>query len=658
MTNIREREIRVISKMLDLADGQSQLNFGDQWKVLVYDQACRDIISPLLNVGALRAKGVTLHMLLHSDREAVPDAPAVYFVRPTEANLKRIAEDCAKNLYRSVYLNFVSRIERPLLEKFAQDLVATNCVGMVTKIVDQYLDVIALEPNLFTLNIQKSFVSYNAKGISEKDIQQYMSSVSSGLLSAIRVMGVMPVIRAPPGGAAEMLAQNLGSLLRENIGPRGPASALFGESLSLSQHRSRPLLVVIDRSTDMCPPIQHNASYQALIDDLLEHRLNRVTIDSGSKAGGAESGKKAMGGAKKTYDLNTQADAFFGIYAGEPFPEAVEANEKELADVSQRESEIRARPGSTAPVLGAVDLDAVGGQGADLSAAIESLPQILAKKANLEAHTNMLQAVMSKIASREIPTFFEVEQSIVSSGRVSDKAALLSLIRDGGKGSAIDKARLLLVIALTSHNDSASTKEAWAEFETAFVQGCAVINPAPEKQEVDELLTACSFARKLHAMQSGASVFGTKGGMGGGSSYSQDGENTALSSFLEAAGSKASSLVAKATAFFTKFSPLYVSRVVDLLSEGRSCPENDTFVTIDPRSKPTDLVDVRNQTFSDVIVFVLGGGCYSEYFNLQELRKCSIEAHNTLRTVVYGSTELYNAEGFLAQLTELSKAPM
>ena len=35
MTNIREREIRVISKMLDLADGQSQPNFGDQWKVLM-----------------------------------------------------------------------------------------------------------------------------------------------------------------------------------------------------------------------------------------------------------------------------------------------------------------------------------------------------------------------------------------------------------------------------------------------------------------------------------------------------------------------------------------------------------------------------------------------------------------------------------------------
>ena len=37
---------------------------------------------------------------------------------------------------------------------------------------------------------------------------------------------------------------------------------------------------------------------------------------------------------KKTYDLNTQVDPFFGRFAGSPFPEAVEANEKELAEVS------------------------------------------------------------------------------------------------------------------------------------------------------------------------------------------------------------------------------------------------------------------------------------------------------------------------------------
>ena len=89
--NVRDRELRIIDKMLSLnTENYNSVNFSDQWKVLVYDPEGRDVISPLLNVGALRAKGVTLHMLLHSDREAVPDAPAVYFVRPTEANLKRI----------------------------------------------------------------------------------------------------------------------------------------------------------------------------------------------------------------------------------------------------------------------------------------------------------------------------------------------------------------------------------------------------------------------------------------------------------------------------------------------------------------------------------------------------------------------------------------
>jgi hypothetical protein len=42
--------------------------------------------------------------------------------------------------------------------------------------------------------------------------------------------------------------------------------------------------------------------------------------------------------------------------------------------------------------------------------------------------------------------------------------------------------------------------------------------------------------------------------------------------------------MAKAASFFTKFAPMYVSRVVDALSEGKACPEDDTFCTLDPRA--------------------------------------------------------------------------
>lgn len=39
--------------------------------------------------------------------------------------------------------------------------------------------------------------------------------------------------------------------------------------------------------------------------------------------------------SRKTYDLNTQSDQFLARYASAPFPEAIDANEKELAEVKR-----------------------------------------------------------------------------------------------------------------------------------------------------------------------------------------------------------------------------------------------------------------------------------------------------------------------------------
>ena len=57
------------------------------------------------------------------------------------------------------------------MEKFAQDLVLSNSLSMISKIYDQYLDVIALEPYLFTLNIKDSFTLYNETSLSESQIR-------------------------------------------------------------------------------------------------------------------------------------------------------------------------------------------------------------------------------------------------------------------------------------------------------------------------------------------------------------------------------------------------------------------------------------------------------------------------------------------------------
>jgi hypothetical protein len=169
----------------------------NSWKILVYDAPCQRIISPLLNVQQLRRRGVTLHLLLHGDREPIPDVPAVYFCRPTRENLARIARDCSQSLYGRFHINLVTRIDRPLLEEFAKLVVQSGSLSSVASIHDQYLDYVVLERNLFSLSIQDSYRLYNGSSATEAQMESAMNDVALGLFSVVASLGQVPIIRCP-----------------------------------------------------------------------------------------------------------------------------------------------------------------------------------------------------------------------------------------------------------------------------------------------------------------------------------------------------------------------------------------------------------------------------------------------------------------------------
>lgn len=169
----------------------------NQWKILIYDAPCRSIISPLLSVSQLRRRGVTLHLLLHSDREPIPDVPAIYFVSPTKENLARIAQDCGKRLYGRAHLNFVTKLDRSLMEEFAKLVVQTGSLDVVASVHDQYLDYVCLERHLFSLHKKNSYVLYNGPSATEEVIESAMTEIAYGLFSVVATLGQVPVIRCP-----------------------------------------------------------------------------------------------------------------------------------------------------------------------------------------------------------------------------------------------------------------------------------------------------------------------------------------------------------------------------------------------------------------------------------------------------------------------------
>lgn len=78
----------------------------------------------------------------------------------------------------------------------------------------------------------------------------------------------------------------------------------------------------------------------------------------------------------------------------------------------------------------------------------------------------------------------------------------------------------------------------------------------------------------------------------------------------------------------------------------------DDYLILDPKApKTTGYTTTKQQSFSEAIVFIIGGGNYIEYMNV--LEHCQ-RSHIEQRKILYGSTEMLSANAFISQLSGLA----
>ena len=139
----------------------AQLGPAMAWKLLIYDDATRSILAPLLSVKDLRSQGVTLNLGLHSPARlrggAVPDVPAVYVVEPSEANVERLVADVVAGQYASYHFHFTSSLSRSLLEELARRITACGSAPRVSCVWERRLNFVCPEPCLCTLGLPRSY---------------------------------------------------------------------------------------------------------------------------------------------------------------------------------------------------------------------------------------------------------------------------------------------------------------------------------------------------------------------------------------------------------------------------------------------------------------------------------------------------------------------
>ena len=86
------------------------------------------------------------------------------------------------------------------------------------------------------------------------------------------------------------------------------------------------VLLILDRNVDLVSVLSHGWTYQALVSDCLEIKLNRVVVVQQQQP-------------KRSYDLDSK-DFFWARNAANPFPQVAEEIDAELNKYKQDAAEI------------------------------------------------------------------------------------------------------------------------------------------------------------------------------------------------------------------------------------------------------------------------------------------------------------------------------
>ncbi|EHN03110.1 Sly1p [Saccharomyces cerevisiae x Saccharomyces kudriavzevii VIN7] len=625
--SLRDMQISAILKMLFLNKDSNSDNitsitddiFNQQeiiWKVLILDIKSTATISSVLRVNDLLKAGITVHSLIKQDRSPLPDVPAIYFVSPTKENVDIIVNDLKNDKYSEFYINFTSSLPRNLLEDLAQQVSITGKSDKIKQVYDQYLDFIVTEPELFSLEVTNAYLTLNDPKTTEEEITGLCAKIADGLFNTVLTTNSIPIVRAAKGGPAEIIAEKLGTKLRDYVINTNASSA---SSLQGNDSLERGVLIILDRNIDFASMFSHSWIYQCMVFDIFKLSRNTITIPSEGKEEGDDATARST--ATKKYDIEPN-DFFWMENSHLPFPEAAENVETALNRYKEEAAEITRKTG----VSNITDLDPNSNNDTvQIQEVVKKLPELTAKKNTIDTHMNIFAALLSQLESKSLDTFFEVEQD---PGSAKTRSRFIDILKDGKTNNLEDKMRSFIVLYLTS--TTGLPKDFVQTVENYFKENDYDINALKYVYKLREFMQLSNMSLQNKSLEDGS-----------GSNFKPS--NLSLSGIYGLTEGKLQGGVGSLISGIRKLLPekktIPITNVVDAImdplnSSQKNLETTDSYLYIDPKiTRGSHTRKPKRQSYNKSLVFVVGGGNYLEYQNLQEWAHSQL--HNPKKSHVW-----------------------
>ena len=587
MSNIFNSIYNILDNIFKLTQNNivSDENLKNCFKILVLDEKSANFLNPLIKQKDLDQNKIVLTLNINQIREKLDDFMAIYICLPTKQNFEIILKDLENNIYENFSFNFIEDGNENEFNDFLSNILKFN----VNKIFNLNVFPINLQifhKNVFDINYNQSFYFLNSTKSNEEKITNYFNLISNKLLNLCFILKINPIIKyQKKNNFFTQIISKFHNKFKSNF-------QKFPELKHFFNFKSKNLLIILNREIDINIMIHHGSSYASMINEVCKIETQNAN------------------NSKTIFQVDPINDYIWEKSINLSF---IDVGEETYLDYkkyfNENNIEIKANNND--------NLDEIEKKSEKLTEQIKNIDKKKLKGDLLAKHANFYNIIKKNVDDKNLGQIYEIEYLILNNKNINDEInqKISEFKCNLNKENYLDNLRLYLIYYFYYVEDNETFYNNYIKQFENFI----------EKKKIKNLLNYIENKKNENGIISN----------------SNDNEKNSLAKKYIKKGFNF--FMDKVKNLYTSKDPSITSQLIENIIKNKNEEEMETQIFFKDLNLYTN-----DQYYENVIIFMIGGGCYSEY----EYICNKLEKYNM--NIIYGSDKIYRPNDFLLELNDIS----